>query len=109
MSGTWVTASSDVAPAGGWTVFVRAMSDVVMAHASGPPISGRFFAVGFKANSLAMATPITLAMIWLTTALRGCANGDSIAQNSSTAAAPWDEVRMHVRRRTCVGYLQNWQ
>jgi hypothetical protein len=36
-----------------------------------------------------MPTPMVQAKIWLMIALRGCEKGDSMAQNSRTAAAPW--------------------
>lgn len=77
-----------VEPAGGWMVLVKIITTVAAAHAKAPAIQRRFSASGFRANNLAIPTPMTEAMSWPRIALRGCARGDSIAEKCSTAPAP---------------------
>lgn len=69
-------------------MFVKSITAVVSAHASAPPSSVQASAAGFRANNFAIPTPMAQAITWLKRALRGCANGESIAQNWITAAAP---------------------
>lgn len=73
------TTISAVAPAGGWTVPVRAMRAVAQAQESAPPSQRRPSRLDERAKSLEMATPMAAETNWPRMALRGCARGDSMA------------------------------
>lgn len=86
--GPSTTAISAVAPAGGCTLFVRAMREVARAQARAPPTQRMESAWGERAKSLEMETPVMEAIIWERMALRGWAKGEAMELNSRTAAAP---------------------
>ncbi|KAL6406929.1 hypothetical protein AUP68_09746 [Ilyonectria robusta] len=73
------TASSAVAPAGGCTVLVKAMTAVTVAHDTAPPTQRIEAKYALSWKSLQMPMPNTAARIWPMKKLRGCARGDSMA------------------------------
>lgn len=86
------TAQRAVAPAGGCTVLVKFMTAVAVAQAKEPPIHRMDWKWGLNANSLPIPIPIIEPQSWPRITFRGCASGDSIEQNCSTAAAPCGEA-----------------
>jgi hypothetical protein len=82
------TAISAVAPAGGWTVPVRAIALVAMEHDKAPAIHRTDSKSELSWKSLLMVVPMTEASICESMTFLGWASGEFIAWNSSTAAAP---------------------
>ncbi len=78
-----------VAPAGGWTVFVKVMAADASPHAIAPATHRRLSKWGLNLKSLVIVTPTTAEMKCPTMEFRGWARGDSIVLYSRMAAAPF--------------------
>ena len=96
------------------------MVAVATAQARPASISGSALECGLMAKSLAIPTPHTALNSCPKITFLGCANGDSMAQNCKTAAAPYIWVREKKKKKkmrkywSLVGkqghcHLRNWQ
>ena len=83
-----MAASSAVAPAGGYIVFVKVMTPEAAPHARPPASHLRSSKLSLRVNSLVMPIPTAVARRCPMTVLRGCARGDSMVLYSRIAAAP---------------------
>lgn len=83
-----MAASSAVAPAGGYTVFVMVIKAEARPHARAPASHRRFSKSDLREKSFVMPTPTRAAKKCPIIVFRGWARGDSMVLNSSIAAAP---------------------